>query len=143
MNLRNDRLALCNQRCITLVRFRRDGSAESVMVVDQQLETSQHHRSQARLLELGLLADQDLYVVRDRDTNSVNHCVENLSRVCFVELRCKIGIDETLAVGDVDGADCSEDLGRIVSTMSLIVGVYLGARTGVPSINVETRLPPS
>lgn len=121
MDLCHNRLALGNQRCIALVRFRRDSSAESVVVVDQQFKTSQHHRSQARLLELRLLSDQDLYIVWDRDTNSVNHCVEDLARVCFVELGCQVGVDETLAVGDVDRADCCEDLEGNVSTMPLIV----------------------
>lgn len=80
------------------------------MVVQQQLQAAQYHRSQTRLLELGLLADQHLYIIRDRVANRVYDRVEDPAGVRFVELWCEVGIDESLAVGDVDHADCSENL---------------------------------
>ena len=110
MDLCHDSLALSSQLCIVFVRLRRDGGTESVVVVQQQLQTTQYHRSQARFLEFGLLADQHLHVVRDRVADRVYDCVEDSAGVRFVELRCEVGIDESLAVGDVNCADCSEDL---------------------------------
>jgi hypothetical protein len=80
------------------------------MVVQQQLQATQNHRIQTRLLEFGFLADQYLHVVWDRVANSVYDCVKDPAGVRFVELRCEVGIDESLAVGDVNCADCSENL---------------------------------
>lgn len=110
MNLRHNRLTLSNERRVAFVGFCCDSSTESVMVVQQQLQAAQYHRSQTRFLEFGLLANQDLHVVRDRVANRVYNGVEDPAGVRFVELRCEIGIDESLTVGDMDCADCSEDL---------------------------------
>lgn len=90
------------------------------MVIDQQLQTGEHHRREARTLESRLLSDQHLDVIRDRDADSVNDFVENPSGVGLVELRCKVGIDIALAVGNVDGAYCCENLQR----MSTYCGPY-------------------
>lgn len=83
------------------------------MVIDQQLQTREHHRRQTRTLESRLLSDQHLDIIRDRDADSVNDFVENPSGVGLVELRCKVGINKALAVGDVDGAYCCENLQRM------------------------------
>lgn len=103
-------LTLSDKLWVALVGLFRDSSTESVVVVQQQFQTGQYHRSQARALKLRLLFDQDLHVVRNCVTDCVHDCVEDTASIRFVELRCKIGIDEALAVGDVDCADCSEDL---------------------------------
>lgn len=110
MDLCHNSLALGSQLRIFFVRLCCDGGTESVVVVQQQLQTTQYHRSQARFLEFGLLADQHLHVVRDRVADRIYDCVEDPASVRFVELRCEVGVDESLAVRDVDRADCSEDL---------------------------------
>jgi hypothetical protein len=51
-----------------------------------------------------------LHIVWDRVSNRVYDCVEDPAGVRFVELWREVGIDESLAVGDVNCADCSEDL---------------------------------
>jgi len=110
VDLCHNGLALSSQLRIVFVRLRRDGGTESIVVVQQQLQTTQYHRSQARFLEFGLLADQHLYVVRDRVADRVYDCVEDSTGIRFVELRCEVGIDESFAVGDVNCANCSENL---------------------------------
>ena len=110
VDLCHDRLALSNEIRVALIGLCRNSSTESVMVVQQQFQAAQYHRSQTGLLEFGLLADQHLHVIWDRVANRVYDSVEDTARVRFVELRCEVGIDESFAVGDVDCADCSENL---------------------------------
>jgi hypothetical protein len=65
VDLCDHRLPFCSQLRITLERLCRDSGAESVVIVQQQLQTGQYHRSQARAFESGLLLDQHLDVVWD------------------------------------------------------------------------------
>jgi hypothetical protein len=136
-------LPFYSQLRITLERLRRDSSTERVMVVQQQLQTCQDHRSQARALERRLLLDQHLDVVRNRDANRVDNCIEDSSGVRFVELGCQVGIDVALAIGDVDGTDRPKNLGKSVSTMVTLAALQHDVHTGVPWIRVVSRLPPS
>lgn len=110
MNLRHNSFTLRSQLRIARVGLRSDSGTESVMVIDQQLQTREHHRREARTLESRLLSDQHLDIVRDRDTDSVNYFVKDPSGVGLVELRSEVGINKALAVGNVDGAYCCEDL---------------------------------
>ena len=110
MDLRHDCLTLSNKLRVALVGLFRDSSTEGVVVVQQQLQTGQNHRSQTRALEFRLLLDQNLHIIRYRDADCVYDSVEDPAGVRFIELRRKVGIDETLAVGKVDCADCGEDL---------------------------------
>ena len=126
MNLCHDCLALSNKVRVALVGLFCDSSTESVVVVQQQLQTGQHHRSQARALEFRLLLNQDLHVVWDSVANGVYDCVEDPAGVRFIELRCEVGIDESLAVREMDCADCSEDLMVVLATLFLLLVCDLG-----------------
>ena len=110
VDLCHDGHALGSQVRITLVSFCGYGGTECVVVVNQQLQAGQYHRGQAGAFEVRLLADQHLHVVWDRHANRVYDCIEDPAGVRFIELRCQVGINESLAIGDVDCADCSENL---------------------------------
>lgn len=110
VDLRHNCLTLSNKLWVALVGLFCDSSTEGVVVVQQQLQTGQYHRSQARALKFRLLLDQDLHIVWDRIADRVYDCIEDPACVCFVELWRKVGIDESLAVSEVDCADRSEDL---------------------------------
>lgn len=111
MDLRNNRNALSSQLGILLVSFSLHRGAESVMIVDQQLQTRQHHGRQTRALEVRVLGDQDVDVVRDRHSDRLDDAVEDSAGVGLVELGCQVGVYEAFAVGYVDRADCDEFLG--------------------------------
>lgn len=120
-------LALSNEVRVALVGLCCYSSTESVMVVQQQLQAAQHHRSQTRFLKFKLLADQHLHVVWDRVANGVYDCVEDPAGVRFIELWCEVGIDVSLAVSDVDRADCSEDLVMMLAKLLLLSASGLGS----------------
>ena len=91
--------ALGGQSGVSLVRFGFDRGAESVVIVDQQLQAGQHQRCKTRLLEVRVLGDENVDIVRDADIDRVDNFVEDLTGVGFVELGCEVGVDEALAVG--------------------------------------------
>lgn len=126
MDLCHNCLALSNKLRVALVGLFCDSSTESVVVVEQQLQTGQYHGSQPRALELRLLLNQDLHVVWDSVANSVYDSVEDPAGVRFVELRREVGINESFAVGEVDCADCGEDLLVMLATMFLLLVLDLG-----------------
>ena len=125
VDLRNNCLTLGNKLRIALVSLFCDSSTESVVVVQQQLQTGQHNRSQARALEFRFFLDQDLDVVRDRVANGAYDCIENPTGVRFIKLRCEVGIDESFAVREVDCTDCSEDLIVLLATLVLLLACDL------------------
>lgn len=91
--------ALGGQSGVSLVRFGFDRGAESVVIVDQQLQAGKHQRCETRLLEVRVLGDENVDIVRDADIDRVDNFVEDLAGVGFVELGCEVGVDEALAVG--------------------------------------------
>lgn len=99
MDVRYRRNALGGQSGVSLVRFGFDRGAESVVIVDQQLQAGQHQRCKTRLLEVRVLGDENVDIVRDADIDRVDNFVEDLAGVGFVELGCEVGVDEALAVG--------------------------------------------
>ena len=64
-----------------------------------QLQAGQHQRCKTRLLEVRVLGDENVDIVRDADIDRVDNFVEDLAGVGFVELGCEVGVDEALAVG--------------------------------------------
>ena len=123
VDLRHNCLTLSNKLRVALVGLFCDSGTEGVVVVQQQLQTGQYHRSQARALKLGLLLDQDLHIVWDRIADRVYDCIEDPACVRFVELWRKVGIDESLAVSEVDCADCSEDLAVMSAALFLLLAL--------------------
>jgi hypothetical protein len=59
-------LALGSQSSVSLVRLGLDRGAESVVVVNQQLQTRLHDRGQTGFLEVVVLGDEDVDVLGDR-----------------------------------------------------------------------------
>ena len=99
MDVRYSCNALGGPSGVSLVRFGFDRGAESVVIVDQQLQAGQHQRCKTRLLEVRVLGDENVDIVRDADIDRVDNFVEDLAGVGFVELGCEVGVDEALAVG--------------------------------------------
>lgn len=126
VNAVNRLLALSVQFYISLERFCLHGFGESVVIVDQQLQTCQHHRYQTGLLEVGLLRDQHLNIVGDGHAHCLNHGVEDSARVFFVELRCEVGVHEAFAVGEVDCSDCCENLLAMLIVPFVCISVGFG-----------------
>jgi hypothetical protein len=99
VDVRNCCNALSGQSGVSLVRLGLDRGAESVMVVNQQLQAGQHQWCKTRFLEIGVLGDENVDIVRDANIDRVDNFVEDLAGVGFVELGCEVGVDEALAVG--------------------------------------------
>jgi hypothetical protein len=91
--------ALSSQLSVSLVRLGLHRRAESVVVVDQQLQAGQHQGCKTRFLEVGVLGDEDVDIVGNANVDRVDDFVEDLAGVGFVELGCEVGVDEALAVG--------------------------------------------
>jgi Fe2+ transport system protein FeoA len=90
---------LGSQSRVSLVRLGLHRGAESVVVVDQQLQARQNERCKTRFLEVGVLGDENVDIVRDADVDCVDDFVEDLAGVGLIELGCEVGVDEALAVG--------------------------------------------
>jgi hypothetical protein len=99
MNILDSSNALRGQLSVSLVRLGLHRRAESIVVVDQQLQAGQHQGCKTRFLEVGVLGDEDVDVVRNANVDRIDDFVEDLAGVRFVELGREVGVDEALAVG--------------------------------------------
>ena len=95
----DSRNALGSQGSISLVCFGLHRGAESVVVIDQQLQAGQHQWGKTRFLEVGVLGDENVDIIRDANVDRVDDFAEDLAGVGFVELGREVGIDEAFAVG--------------------------------------------
>lgn len=109
MDLGHDILAQRIQSRISIVSLGRHRRAESIVVVNQELQTRHDDRHKSRLLKRVLLPNQHIYIIRDRHADGIDDGVEDPPRVRLVELRREIGVCETFAVGDVDCSHGAED----------------------------------